>query len=611
MITARRAILYSASLSLMICASTAVAAGSLKVWTEDPNDKVQPTTAPSLATAVAIEGGRNSVAAYQIIVRASGGALAGVNMTASDLSDGAGHAISGSAISFFREDFIDFTGVTATGGNKPVPKSSPTHDGRIPDPLVPFFDPYASSPTPAGAPFAVATGLNQPVWVDVAIPTAAVAGVYTGEVTVTAAGQPSVQVPLTLTVWNLTLPDMRSVTTHFKMSTDILINFHHGIYSCSGGSCWLDWSPHARAIVKRYEEMAHQHRIDTAQTFVPDRGTDCTLPTTTYWASYDAAIAPYMNGSYWRDGVPSGRIETPFSPGISWGLEASCMQAQYTALAKAYAGHFKTNGWFNQAVVYAADEPNAGQYTGIAADSTRMQAGNKGWKPRIMDTTAPRPSNVAQLSPALGIFAVCLACYDSWWDSSADHPYGRAKWPSLFAQGIRLWFYESNAQAAPYPTYATNTLLGMEPQMMKWGAWYERATGFLMWDVSDWDLTNPWGPNTMYGKTGDGVLLYPGNHNGVLAPLGSPANVAIDGPIASYRLKMIREGLQDWALFQLAEQKGLTAYARSQIAHAYGQLGGCTWSGCAPVNGKFFWLTKAPLLAGIRHNIAMKIAAAP
>ncbi len=34
-----------------------------------------------------------------------------------------------------------------------------------------------------------------------------------------------------------------------------------------------------------------------------------------------------------------------------------CGQAQYTALAAAWAQHLKAKGWFNQAIVYGLDEP--------------------------------------------------------------------------------------------------------------------------------------------------------------------------------------------------------------------------------------------------------------
>ncbi len=586
---------------------TVPAALPMTVWTESVAHKVQPTASPGMVGTIALEGARGSYEAYQIVVHSNSDMLTGVNLTASTLADGAGNTLAGSNINFFREGFIDFTGVSADGGTLPVPAKSPTRDGRIPDPLIPFTDPYSGKL--AGAPFTVAPGLNQPVWMDVFIPPSSAPGTYTGTVTVTAMGQPPVLVPIKLVVWNFVLPDMRAVTTYFLLRADELIKFHRDTYQCSGGSCYLDWgSARARTIVKRYEELAHTHRIDTGQSFVtlPDNG--CSPPAD--WSAYDGALQPYLNGTYWSDGVPSNWLETPFTPGANWGPQSECTEAQYTSLATAWASHLKARGWFNRAIVYALDEPDPDDIPTIAQHSKWMQNGDADWKGRIMDTTPPRRSNVAALNPALGIYAACLKCYDKWYYQDGD-VYGRAEWPGLFAQNIKLWFYESNAQSAPYPTYATNTLLGIEPRIMKWGAWYESATGFLMWAVNTWDMNNPWGPNILYGKTGDGVLLYPGNHDGTIAPGGSPMDVAIDGPIPSYRLKMIRAGLQDWALFKLADQRGLTSYARAQVGQAYSQLGACDWSGCAPTNGQFYWKADDVLMMQIRRNIALAILAAP
>ena len=165
-----------------------------------------------------LEGARKSYEAYQVVVSAGTAALTGVNLTASSLDDGAGHSLPASDLTFFREAFIDFTSVTAAGGTLPVPANSPSNDGRIPDPLIPLIDPYSGQP--AGAPFTVTANLNQPVWLDVYIPETAVPGVYSGTVTVTASGQTAVNVPLTLRVWNLTLPDMNAITTHFKLESE-------------------------------------------------------------------------------------------------------------------------------------------------------------------------------------------------------------------------------------------------------------------------------------------------------------------------------------------------------------------------------------------------------
>jgi hypothetical protein len=576
---------------------------ALSVWTESVATKVQPTTAPGASTALTLEGARGAYEAGQIVIRASGAALANVNLSASDLT-GNGHVIPAANVTLFREYFQDFTGVPDMGGSLPVPASSPTGDGRLPDALLPFVDPYSGAPV--GAPFAVGAGLNQPVWMEVLIPADAAAGTYSGQVTVTATGQAPVAVPVTLTVWGFALPDLRVATTYFGMHTGEIIDYHSGTYDCSGDNCWLSWNQRARTIVKRYEELAHVHRVDVGQNFIPDPGNGCNPPTD--WSAYDAAMQPYLDGAYWSDGVPSSWLGTPFTPGADWGIQVQCTRAQYTAMAAAWAAHLKSRGWFGAAVVYALDEPDPESYPAIAQDSAAMQAGDPDWKAHVMDTTYPSDDNVDLLNPALGIYSLCLKCYEDWYFPPGQ-AYGRTEWQNELALGVKAWFYESNAQGAPYPTFATNTLLGMEPQMMMWGSWYELASGFLMWDTTAWDPGDPWGPNVMYGKTGDGVLVYPGNHDGLHAPLGSPSGVAVDGPIPTYRLKMIREGLQDWALLALADQHGLTAYARAQVDQAYSQLGGCDWVGCEPVNGEWYWRSDPALLQQIRHSIATAIAA--
>jgi hypothetical protein len=585
---------------------------TLTVWVEHIINKVQPTTAPGSSHSISLQGARRSVEAAQLVVRANGSPLTNVNLAASPLNDGQGHSLAAANIAFFREAFIDFTGVTENEpGNMPVPANSPTHDPWMPDPLIPFTDPYTATIRSVGAPFNVDANRNQPVWIDFVIPEATMGGTYTGVITVTASGEASIIVPVTLTVWNFVLPDKNVVTTYFQSHFGEAINYHRSIYDCSGTNCWLNWGPDARQMIKRYEELVHAHRIDTWPFFVPEpeASSRCAIPNN--WSNYDAAMRPYMNGSYWSDGVPNSWIGAPFSPGVTWGLE-TCSQAQYTALAQAWAAHLKAQGWFTRTIAYAYDEPDPDALDDIARNSSWMQAGDPDWKARIMDTTDPTPDHVATLNSALGIYTIALKRYDRWnFDGgtpAGQIPYGRAEWPNLFAQGIRLWFYESNAQSDPYPTFATNTLWGVEPRIMLWGSWYEQASGFLLWDTVAWDNDNPWGPNVGYGKSGDGVLIYPGNHDGVLAPIGSPAGVTIDGPIPSFRLKMIRAGLQDWAMFKLAESRGFTTYARNQVARMYGQLGRCTWSGCpAPVNGQFLWKSDAALLEDVRHNIAMAI----
>ena len=579
--------------------------GDLSIWTTGVGGKVQPTTAPGTGTSISVSTARSAWASAQLVVYGKGGNLQQVSVAvASDLSDGVGHTLPMSNVSFFREYFIDFTGVAATPGNVPVPAKSPTNDPQIPDPLIPMVDPYTGANV--GQPFDVAENTNQPVWVDIYVPGGTRAGTYTGSIQVRASGS-SASVPLSVTVWDIDLPDMRSVTTHFKMSIGALLEYHAGIATCdrTGKNCYLNENAQCLAITKRYEELAHDHRIDTGQNFVPDMVDGCNVPTD--WSAYDAAMTPYMSGTYWADGVPSSRTGAPFSPGATWGVD-TCTQTQYVALSSAWASHLKAKGWFGKVIVYALDEPDESSFPAIAQGSAWLQQGDPDWKAHVMDTTSPSSANIAVLGPAIGIFTVNLPWYDNW---SGQTEYGRADWPSLFAQGTQLWFYESNSVDPPYPTFATNTLDGLEPVIAMWGSWYEKATGFLYWDIADWTDNNPWGPNIAYGMTGDGVMVYPGNHAGTLSPVGSPSGVAIDGPIPSYRLKMVRNGLQDWALFRLADTKGLTSTVQTQVATVYGQFGGCTWQGCpAPVSG-FFWKSDETAMNAARAAVAAAIIAAP
>lgn len=586
-------------------AGTSGPPGDLSVWTQGVARKIQPTTAPGAGTSVSVATYRKAWASWQLVVRAKGGIVPQVTVgMAGDLSDGQGHTLAKDNVTFFREHFVDLTGIMSNKGNLPVPESSPTADASVPDPLIPLVDPYTHAN--AGQPFDVPADRNQPVFIDVYVPAGTTAGTYTGTIHVaTSDGKPA-EVPLSVTVWNLDLPDMGAVKTHFKMSINKLYEYHKGVASCSGGSCYLTVNPASRALVKRYEELAHEHRIDTGQQLVEVPHNGCDLPTPSDWDHYDSAMSPYLDGSYFHDGVPSGHLDVPFSPGQTFGIDGTCGpgapkpdQARYQALSQAWASHLRSKGWFERSLVYAYDEPPTSALAGIAQGSAWLQQGDPSWKAHVMDTLAPNALNAPLLSPAIGIYTVSLPLYDTW--SGVYANYGRSEWPTLLSQGTELWFYTANAVLPPYPTLSTDTLDGFEPLIQLWGSWYEKATGFLYWDTASWDEKDPWGPSNTWYLPGDGVLLYPGNHDGTLAPVGSPDGVAIDGPVPSYRLKVLRQGLQDWALFRLADQMGLTSLVQEQVATVYTQLGGCT--SCAPPASGSYWKTDDAAMAAAREAV--------
>lgn len=580
--------------------------GEPSAWTQGLSRKIQPTTEPGKEESVSVATYRKAWASWQLVVRGKGGMLRQVTVAMDgDLSDGNGHTLAKSNVTFFREAFINLAGIGfANKGNMPVPQSSPTGDTNVPDPLIPLVDPYTGQN--AGQPFDVPADRNQPVLIDVFVPEGTTAGTYTGTIKVSASGA-TADVPLSVTVWDIDVPDMLSVKTHFKMSINSLYKYHGGVAQCQGGNCYLDVTKDSLALVKRYEDLAHEHRIDTGQQLIPVPNNGCEIPSQSDWDSYDTYMTPYMEGYHFNDGVPSTRFNVPFNPGQNYGIDGTCGpvaphpdQAKFSALAKAWADHLKSKGWFEKAIAYAYDEPVPSAYMGIAQGSDWLQKGDPDWKAHVMDTLAPNDENATLFGPAIGIYTVSLPLYGKW--SGVYKNYGPDEWPGLFAQGTELWFYTANAVLPPYPTISTDTLDGYEPLIQLWGAWNEKATGFLYWDVTAWEENNPWGPNNTWSLPGDGVLIYPGNHDGNSSPIGSPSDVAIDGPIPSYRLKTLRQGLQDWALFRLAEEMGLRDVVEQQVATVYSQLGGC--NSCPFPPSGFYWQTEEDAIVAARAAVA-------
>jgi hypothetical protein len=111
-----------------------------------------------------------------------------------------------------------------------------------------------------------------------------------------------------------------------------------------------------------------------------------------------------------------------------------------------------------------------------------------------------------------------------------------------------------------------------------WMSWRYGLTGLLYWTTVYWEKTNPWTDPKTYGDyNGEGSLLYPG------------ADAGFPGPIASMRLKAIRDGMEDYEyLHLLARLNGRDAGRRftDRVAASWTQ-----------------WQENALLLRGVREEI--------
>ncbi len=116
---------------------------------------------------------------------------------------------------------------------------------------------------------------------------------------------------------------------------------------------------------------------------------------------------------------------------------------------------------------------------------------------------------------------------------------------ALMERGDTIWAYVCNYPLAPYLNIKVDDE-GIGSRVLFWQMYQRNIDGFLYWNAAYYERLpekSPWNSVDTFGNGiyGDGILLYPGD------------KVGLSEPIASIRLKIMRDGLDDIELFYLAE----------------------------------------------------------
>jgi len=558
-------------------------------------------------TAISLQACRNEWEAFQIVIR-SESAISNINVTLSDLTGPESAILASSSARLYREHYINVVDES--------PGSVTYHErgtGLYPDPLIPFTDPYAEETIPIGAPFIINVAGDEglaTVFIDWFVPEDADPGIYSGTLQVTADYQTTVELQVSIEVWELNIPKERTIATAFGFGGNVR-DYHGGLDAENTSE---DYSE----ISRRYYQAMHDHRMDPTRTDTDvqynfDENGDL-LPVD--WIAHDAALEPFLSGSLFDDGVPVTRFDVHrFRPGSGLG---GLTEDQYKQAAAAYAQHLVDKGWWDKAYTYATDEPwlNGGDETWdqIEADIDRLNEASSLWERKTL-ITGPK---VERVGDRVGIWCPVTPMYENWF-YTGDSMAGREEYVDHLASGNELWFYVCNANLPPYAGYDIDTNIGYEPRIVKWGTYYEHASGFLYWRMNYWVNNDPWNTylnleefGDLFARNGDGFLFYPGDHDGTAGvDKGSPEWLTLDGPVVSYRMKQIRDGLEDWELFRMAENEGLGEYTRNEISKAYTRFGDFSFELC-PGPGTYCpddqpWTLDENVLFQVRERIAKKL----
>jgi len=276
---------------------------------DDPDDEAPYSSYSRIWDAslarVRLLAGRNEFAGFQVVIeKTSPDTLKEVDLAVSDLSGPV--TIDSENAKLYREWYHRFDGI------------------MYPDLLVPFRSeggdfqvrPF-NIPDPQFTTFQGIEQNNQAIYVDIYIPHHAVAGNYTGTVTITAQGMPSREISVEVRVLDFELSDRTHYGTEFNCYGDI-------------GPGWKiphTWDTAALhdSLERVVQQSLHRHRVymnrmpyshnpDNQASFrcAPELSSGIGESLTiSNWAEYDKRFSPYFDGTAFTDNPRSG-VPIPF-----------------------------------------------------------------------------------------------------------------------------------------------------------------------------------------------------------------------------------------------------------------------------------------------------------
>ncbi|HOP79388.1 MAG TPA: DUF6067 family protein [Armatimonadota bacterium] len=239
--------------------------------------------------------------------------------------------------------------------------------------------------------------------------------------------------------------------------------------------------------------------------------------------------------------------------------------------AKKLFDYLRKKGWLKKGYIYTMDEPGLEQFPECKTYGETINSLAKDAKWLL--TVQPHET----LEGAVDIWCPGLADYDRYACSERQKA------------GEHIWWHAISQPQHPFPTYLINDS-SVSPRILSWFQSLYRVDGVMYWSNTFWKDSS-----AIAGATGEGYLIYPGK-------------TFEDDPIPSLRLEMIRQGIEDYELLYILQER----YKRlanawklsdseydphSHIADIVGKLGGSLMD----------WSSDAVLLEYVRKSLMYEI----
>ena len=390
---------------------------------------------------------------------------------------------------------------------------------------------------------------NQSIWIDIYIPKTAAAGLYKGTITIKEDSSVTHAIPVELTVYNFTLPDLPNARTMLYYSIE---NINYRYLGQEDPNPGTDCYTQSLNLADRHFQLAHRHKISLIDNVIEIE-------------KMSEAWTDRLNGDLFTqandyDGVGVGIGNNIFSIGTygTWPWQGGTKADMWT----------NTDAWVNWFKNQAFSTPT--EYFLYLIDESDDYAQIEEWAQWINSNPGPGRDLMSMATISLPIAVANTPSLDiptAWmqvgvtetWQSAAD---------SLTADtDQRLYLYNGNRPASG--TFAIEDD-GIALRVSAWAQYKKKVDRWFYWESTYYNnyqgntgQTNVFQKAQTFGDfeqvdgelgetgwnylNGDGVLFYPGTDT--LYPSDS---YGVNGPFASLRVKHLRRGIQDVDYLTLA-----------------------------------------------------------
>ena len=492
-----------------------------------PNLKVRPSDQPRTRADALLMAAKNEFESFQIVL--GGGPVKGVSVKLSrPLSGPGGARIPERNVVLYRVAYYDVK----------TPSNLEGAPGPWPDPLIPDVDSYLGQQRNA-FPLDVPAGKSRVVWVDLLVPPDATPGDYRGELQIDVAGNKAGAVPIKLHVGDFALPSTATLRSSFDMDYAQPCKAHTGHDSCS-----KKWDERkANEMRELYLRSALEHRFTIAQPFFQPPFGDSARP-------FEELIYPHIDGTHKKTRLAGARMTT---------VRLSADEAKDF---KKWLSYAKKKGFSDRLFYYPVDEPTEEEWPRFRKLARELHDIDPAAK--IIITAPIQETDKARVTELVDIFVPLINHLDD--RPSAQTPYGgnqRSKYDAWLKgkPGRELWAYQScmshgcgecdEKSPEKFDTGWPNRVIdsgAVQNRAFPWHAFLYDISCELYFEVAE-QLNDAWKENGQckFSGSGDGTLYYP----------GTPSRIGGTGhiPIESIRIKMIREGMEDYEYLVLAAKK--------------------------------------------------------